>query len=74
MRHTALTELYEDPNVSEQTIRSIAGHVSKRMAEIYSHTRLDAKRKAIGALSTGIKPPTSPTRKDRHAASAAATS
>ena len=56
LRHKALTELYEDPNTSEQTIRSLAGHVSPHMAAIYSHTRLDAKRKAIGALSTKTSP------------------
>lgn len=30
---------------------SIAGHISKRMVEHYSHTRMDAKRKALEALS-----------------------
>ena len=30
---------------------SIAGHVSRKMLEHYSHIRLDAKRKALEALS-----------------------
>ena len=34
-----------------QTIRSIAGHVSQKMLEHYSHIRLDAKRTALDALS-----------------------
>ena len=37
---------------SDQTIRSIAGHVSEKMLEHYSHIRLDAKRSALNALSS----------------------
>jgi len=48
-RHHAITELAEG-QASDQTIRSIAGHVSQRMLEHYSHVRLDAKRKALDAL------------------------
>jgi hypothetical protein len=33
---------------------SIAGHVSRRMLAHYSHVRLDAKRKALDALSGGV--------------------
>ena len=36
--------------VSEGTIKSLAGHVSKRMLERYSHIRTHAKRAAIKAL------------------------
>jgi len=50
LRHHAITELAEG-QASEQTIRSIAGHVSQRMLEHYSHIRLDAKRIALDALS-----------------------
>lgn len=49
MRHHALTELAES-GASEQTIKAIAGHVSNRMLERYSHVRLNAKREAIEAL------------------------
>jgi Phage integrase family len=45
LRHHAITELAEG-QASEQTIRSIAGHVSQKMLEHYSHIRLDAKRTA----------------------------
>ena len=52
LRHRAITELAEG-QASEQTIRSIAGHVSTKMLEQYSHIRLDAKRTALDALSQG---------------------
>ena len=50
LRHHAITELAEG-QASEQTIRSIAGHVSQKMLEHYSHIRIDAKREALDALS-----------------------
>ncbi len=40
---------------SEQTIMAIAGHVSRKMLERYSHIRMEAKRAALEAL-TGRKP------------------
>jgi integrase len=49
LRHHAITELAEG-QASDQVIRSIAGHVSQRMLEHYSHVRIDAKRKALEAL------------------------
>ena len=36
--------------VPDLTIESIAGHVSRKMLEHYSHIRLAAKRKALDAL------------------------
>jgi hypothetical protein len=36
--------------ISEQTITALAGHVSKRMLERYSHIRAQAKRDAIATL------------------------
>jgi hypothetical protein len=42
--------LAENPNVSEETIRGLAGHVSRRMLERYSHTRTRAKEEAIRTL------------------------
>jgi integrase-like protein len=50
LRHHAITELAES-GASEQTILSIAGHVSRRMLERYSHIRMEAKRNALGAIS-----------------------
>jgi integrase len=49
-RHTFVTRLAENPKVSEETIRALAGHVSKKMLERYSHIRVAAKQAAIAAL------------------------
>jgi integrase len=49
LRHHAITELAEY-QASDQTIMSIAGHVSPKMFAHYSHVRMDAKRKALEAL------------------------
>jgi integrase len=51
LRHHCITELAEG-QASDMTIMSIAGHVSKKMLEHYSHTRMDAKRRAIESLSS----------------------
>lgn len=50
LRHTAVTMLAES-NASEQTVMAIAGHVSRKMLEHYSHIRMDAKRRAVSALA-----------------------
>jgi integrase len=54
LRHHAITELAES-QASDRTIMSIAGHVSQQMLAHYSHVRIDAKRKALDALSVGVK-------------------
>ena len=48
-RHTLITDLAEG-GAGEETIRDIAGHVSKRMLKHYSHIRMEAKRKALEAI------------------------
>jgi integrase len=50
LRHTAVTKLAEG-QASDQTILSIAGHVSKKMLEHYSHIRMAAKRAALEAIA-----------------------
>ena len=50
LRHQAITELAES-KASDQTIMGIAGHVSKKMLQQYSHVRIEAKRNALDALS-----------------------
>jgi len=52
LRHHAITELAESDEGSDSTIMAIAGHVSQRMLNHYSHIRLDAKRKALDSLSS----------------------
>lgn len=53
LRHTAITKLAER-QASDQTIMSIAGHVSREMLEHYSHIRIAAKRGALDAISTPL--------------------
>ncbi|MGC2209617.1 MAG: site-specific integrase [Candidatus Korobacteraceae bacterium] len=50
LRHTFISRLAENPNVSEGTIRALAGHVSRQMLQRYSHIRTEAKEQAIAAL------------------------
>jgi len=50
LRHSFVSRLAENPNVSEETIRALAGHVSRRMLERYSRIRTHAKRAAILGL------------------------
>jgi len=52
LRHTAITKLAES-QASDMTIMAIAGHVSKKMLERYSHIRMTAKRKALDAIVQG---------------------
>jgi integrase len=52
LRHCAITSLAES-GASDSTIMAIAGHVSRRMLERYSHVRMEAKRKAVESVSKG---------------------
>jgi integrase len=56
LRHTAITKLSES-QASDQTIMSIAGHVSRQMLEHYSHIRLAAKRAALDSIATPLPEP-----------------
>jgi integrase len=49
-RHTFITDLAESGEASDETIRDLAGHVSKQMLKHYSHIRVEAKRRAVDAL------------------------
>lgn len=48
-RHTLITDLAES-GAGDETIRDIAGHVSKQMLRHYSHIRMEAKRRALEAI------------------------
>ena len=50
LRHTAISKLAEG-QASDMTIMSIAGHVSRKMLERYSHIRMEAKRRAVEGLT-----------------------
>lgn len=54
LRHCAITQLAEN-GISDSTIMAIAGHVSRRMLERYSHVRMEAKRSAMEALAVSTK-------------------
>jgi len=49
LRHCAITQLAES-GAADSTIMAIAGHVSRRMLERYSHVRMEAKRTATETL------------------------
>lgn len=49
LRHQAITEL-AGRSQGDQTIMSIAGHVSREMLDHYSHIRLETKRRALETL------------------------
>jgi integrase len=49
-RHTFITDLAESGEASDETIRDIAGHVSRQMLKHYSHIRMEAKRRGVAAL------------------------
>jgi len=51
LAHTLQNRFSRSSGANEQTIKAIAGHVSQRMLDRYSHIRLEAKRNAIEALS-----------------------
>src|SRR6516162_7482053 len=50
LRHQCITELLEG-GAPEAAVLSIAGHVSRKMMEHYSHIRMEAKRKALETLT-----------------------
>ena len=55
LRHTCITKLAEG-QASEQTVMAIAGPVSRKMLEHYSHIRMEAKRAALDAIVTRPSP------------------
>ena len=60
LRHSFVTRLAERPEVSEQTIRALAGHVSNQMLQHYSHIRSQAKQAAIRAIEEQAPSPNLP--------------
>jgi integrase len=53
LRHQAITELAE-AGAPDATLKAIAGHVSQRMLEHYSHVRMAAKREVLDKLAGGL--------------------
>ena len=54
-RHSFVTRLAENPTVSDETIRQLAGHVSPRMLARYAHIRVQARQAAIASLEEGLE-------------------
>ena len=50
MRQTFVSRLAGNPRVNEQTIKAVAGHVSRQMLERYCHIRSQAEHAAIQAF------------------------
>ena len=50
LRHTLVSRLAVNSAISEETIRALAGHVSRQMLSRYAHIRAQAKRAAIATL------------------------
>jgi integrase len=63
LRHHAITALLENPEVSEETVEDLAGHVSRRMKKRYSHIRMEYKRAAVDAI--GAKKPAAKERRSQ---------
>jgi integrase len=55
LRHTLVSRLAENPTISEETIRALAGHVSRQMLSRYAHIRAQAKRAAIASLDYEVE-------------------
>lgn len=53
LRHQAITEMSE-AGASDATLMAVAGHLSRRMLEHYSHVRMAAKRTALDKLESGL--------------------
>lgn len=50
LRHHTITKLLEQENISERTVIEIAGHISAKMLNTYSHIRLKKKLEGLMAL------------------------
>jgi len=53
LRHHSITKMLENPNISERTVIEMAGHVSNKMLDTYSHQRVEAKVRAVEVLDGG---------------------
>jgi integrase len=50
LRHHAITSMLENPDVSEETVETVAGHISRKMKKRYSHVRIEACRAAVAGM------------------------
>jgi integrase len=59
LRHSFVSTLAES-QASDSTIMALAGHLSRKMMERYSHTRNEAKRAAISVFDTDLEKAATP--------------
>jgi integrase len=59
LRHQAVTEMAEN-GASDAALMAMAGHMSRRMMEHYSHVRMAAKREVVDKLASGLMKPGKP--------------
>jgi integrase-like protein len=53
LRHRTIAEMAK-AGASDATVMAVAGHMSRRMLEHYSHVRMAAKRLALEKLESGL--------------------
>lgn len=53
LRHQSITKLLERADVADKTVEALAGHISERMKDRYSHIRTQAKRDAVAKINIG---------------------
>lgn len=53
LRHQAITEMAET-GASDATLMAVAGHLSRRLLQHYSHVRMAAKRTALDKLESRL--------------------
>jgi integrase len=64
LRHHAITSMLENPDISEETVEDIAGHVSRKMKKRYSHIRMEYKRAAVEAMIQKQRAPKKPSKSE----------
>jgi integrase len=57
LRHSAITRMLENPEISERVVEEMAGHrLGSKIKEKYSHIRMQARREAAAALNGNHAP------------------
>lgn len=66
LRRTAITNMLENPEISDETIEEIAGHVPGSVTKKkYSYIRQEARRRAVDALASHKPPAKKPAKSEK---------
>ena len=57
LRHTAITDLLQDPETSDEQAEQLAGHIDAKTKKHYSHTQIEKLRAAVERLGNNKKKP-----------------